>query len=154
MREQGLRVHIDTREKTPGNKFFDWELKGVPVRIEIGPRDVEQRGVTLVTRDGKKKQIGFDYLQQVGEELTAFDRRITERAEQFLQNNLHTLQEAEKKKGIIEVPWCGQEMCGLAMEEKVDMTSLGIPYDKKDVEGKCAICGNNAVHWLRLAKTY
>jgi len=154
LEEQGLRVHIDAREKTPGNKFYDWELKGVPVRIEIGPRDVEQDVITLVARDGKKNQIGCNHLEKIVEELIGFDVRITEKGHQFLNDHLYTLRNLEKRNGIIEVPWCGEEKCGLTMEEEVDMTSLGIPYPEKAADGNCVVCGKAALHWLRLAKSY
>ncbi|MDD3493203.1 MAG: proline--tRNA ligase [Candidatus Thermoplasmatota archaeon] len=152
--ESGLRVHLDSRDKTPGNKFYDWELRGVPARIEIGPRDVEKQAVTLVTRDGEKKQISRDHLGQIDDELAAFDRRIATRAQQFRDRHVHSLSSLEKREGIIRVPWCGQEECGLEMEEEADMSSLGIPYPEPTVEGTCAACGGKARHWLSLAKSY
>jgi len=150
----GLRVHIDTRDKTPGNKFYDWELKGVPVRIEIGPRDVEKGVVTVATRDGMKKEVGRDNLESMIEEMDLFDRRIMENAKKFLDDNIHTLEELEEVEGIIEVPWCGSEECGLKMEEYTEMKSLGTPFPEKECRGKCAICGNEAKQYLRLARSY
>lgn len=154
LKEMGLRVQVDSRDKTPGNKFYDWELKGVPVRIEIGPRDVQNRVVTLVTRDGEKREISRGQLDQIYDELAAFDRRIAARAERFRDQHIHILNTLEKREGIIQVPWCGREKCGLTMEEEVDMSSLGIPHPEPAVEGVCPVCGEEARHWLRLAKSY
>jgi len=107
-----------------------------------------------VARDGTKNQIGCNHLEQIVGELTEFDDRITEKGNQFLNDHLFTLRNLEKKNGIIEVPWCGDEKCGLSMEEEVDMISLGIPYPEKAADGNCAVCGKAALHWIRLAKSY
>ncbi len=150
----GIRVHLDMRDKTPGNKFYDWELKGVPLRIEIGPRDVNNGVITLVARDGIKREIARDNLEEVEKEMTLFDRRIFGRAEKFLEGNIHASHTLEKSDGIIEVPWCGSEECGLRMEEETEMKSLGTPFPEKTCDEKCVICGGEAKHWLRLARSY
>jgi prolyl-tRNA synthetase len=154
LEKMNVRTHTDRRDKTPGNKFYDWELKGVPLRIEIGPRDIEKGMVTLATRDGIKKEISRDNLKEIKQEMKSFDSRLFEKAEKFLRENLHTLDHLEKKEGIIEVPWCGKEECGLQMEEETEMTALGIPFPEKSCSGKCAVCGNDAKHYLRLARSY
>ncbi|MEA2054854.1 MAG: proline--tRNA ligase [Candidatus Thermoplasmatota archaeon] len=150
----GIRTHLDMRDKTPGNKFYDWELKGVPLRIEIGPRDVEKGVVTVATRDGLKKEIDRNNLREIEAEMNLFDRRIFERAKRFLKENIHTFHTLEKKDGIIEVPWCGREKCGLRMEEKTEMKSLGTPFPERKCDGKCVVCGEEGKYWLRLAKSY
>ncbi|MCD6299120.1 MAG: proline--tRNA ligase [Thermoplasmata archaeon] len=150
----GLSVHIDAREKTPGNKFYDWELKGVPLRIEIGPRDVEKGVVTVVTRDGMKKEVGRSNLESIVDEIKLFDRRMMENAKKFLDESIHTLEGLEEVDGIVEIPWCGSEECGLKMEEETEMKSLGTPFPEKECSGKCAICGNGAKQYLRLARSY
>ena len=154
LEEMGVRTHLDMRDKTPGNKFYDWELKGVPLRIEIGPRDVEKGVITIVARDGLKKEIKRSGLDKIKQEMSSFDSRLFEQAKKFLDENIHTLDYIEEKEGIIEIPWCGREECGLQMEEELEMTSLGIPFPEKACNGKCAICGNEAKHYLRLAKSY
>lgn len=150
----GMRCHVDEREKTPGSKFYDWELKGVPMRIEIGPNDMQQGVVTLVTRDGIKKQVGREELGMIEEELRQYDARIHEKAEAFLKENIHTCTTPVKREGIVELPWCGKESCGLALEEELDMKSLGTPIPEKECHEKCAVCKEGATTWLRLARTY
>jgi len=154
LEKMGIRVHLDLRDKTPGNKFYDWELKGVPLRIEIGPRDVEKGVVTLAARDGTKKEMAKYNLRNIVEELSSFDTRLFNQAKKFLDENLHTLDHLEEREGIIEIPWCGREECGLRMEEEMEMTALGIPFPEKTCEEKCAVCGDKAKHYLRLAKSY
>ena len=150
----GVRVHLDERNETPGSKYYDWELKGVPLRIEIGPRDIKNGVVTLATRDGEKTQIPRDELHRVPEHLEAYDERIAAAAQQFMDDHVVTLDHLEKRDGIIEVPWCGSEACGRDMEDQTGMKSLGTPIPERDCEDSCAACGEAAVHWLRLAKSY
>jgi len=71
-----------------------------------------------------------------------------------LKENIHVLKEVESREGILELPWCGKEECGIKMEEELDMKSLGTPLPEKECNEKCAICKEKATTWLRLAKTY
>ena len=150
----GINSMVDERDKTPGNKFYDWELKGIPLRIEIGPRDIQKNVVTMVARDGVRKEIEREELKKIEEELKEFDARLYKKAEEFLMKNMHRTEKLEKKEGIIELPWCGKEECGNEMEERLDMKSLGIPLEKEEVNATCPICGSKAITWLRLAKSY
>ncbi len=150
----GLSCHIDDRDKTPGNKFYDWELKGVPLRVEIGPKDIENKVISIATRDGIKKKIPVNEIEKLKEELEEYDKRIYAEAEKFLKENIHVLKEVESREGILELPWCGKEECGIKMEEELDMKSLGTPLPEKECNEKCAICKEKATTWLRLAKTY
>jgi len=150
----GLSCHIDDRDKTPGNKFYDWELKGVPLRVEIGPKDIENEVISIATRDGIKKKIPVNEIEKLKEELEEYDKRIYAEAEKFLKENIHVLKEVESREGILELPWCGKEECGIKMEEELDMKSLGTPLPEKECNEKCAICKEKATTWLRLAKTY
>ncbi len=150
----GLTCHIDDRDKTPGNKFYDWELKGVPLRIEIGPKDIENNVVSIATRDGVKKRVAREEIEKIKDELKEYDERLYQRAKEFLEKNIHVLNKLEGREGIVELPWCGKEECGKKMEEELEMKSLGTPLPKKECNEKCAICGGAASTWLRLAKTY
>jgi len=149
-----LSCHIDDRDKTPGSKFYDWELKGVPLRIEIGPKDIENNVVSIATRDGIKKRIARNELEKIKDELAEYDERLYRKAEEFLRQHIYIMEKLEKKEGIIEVPWCGKEECGLKMEEELDMKSLGTPLPGKECDKNCPICGGKATTWLRLAKIY
>ena len=110
--------------------------------------------VTLATRDGEKTQVERDELPTVPEHLEAYDERIATAAQQFIDDHVATLDHLEERAGIIEVPWCGSEVCGRDMEDQTGMKSLGTPIPERDCEGSCAACGGTAIHWLRLAKSY
>jgi len=156
LQDSGLTVHVDEREMTPGNKYYDWELKGVPVRYEIGPRDIEKGMVTLVRRDGQKMMVPQDeMILRTKEELSNFNEHLLEKAQGFLQDNIYRSETLDEiKDGIMEVPWCGTESCGLEMEEKSDMKTLGTPIPPEKCDGTCPICGKQATTWVRLANTY
>jgi len=154
LEKAGISAHVDDRDKTPGNKFYDWELKGIPLRIEVGPRDIQKGVITVVTRDGIKKEIAREELEKIGEELKSFDERLYEKAREFLERNIHRMNKLEKKEGILELPWCGKEECGKKMEEALDMKSLGVPMENEGINATCPICGEKAITWLRLAKSY
>jgi prolyl-tRNA synthetase len=159
--QKGIRVHSDKREITPGNKFYDWELKGVPIRIEIGPRDIENNQVTVVARDnGNKQSISNDDADTfVIDELNQINDRLFKRADELLTKNLHivsTVDDAEKLQGIIQLPWCGEDDCALSVEESIGKNTLGEPVDslKEISDETCPICGKQAKKWMRYAKTY
>ena len=150
----GISCVLDDRDKTPGSKFYDWEIKGVPLRVEIGPKDIEKNVITLVARDGIKKQIDRAEIEKIGEELKEYDKRLYDNAKKFLEENIFIIKKLERKDGILEAPWCGDEKCGKEMEEKLEMKSLGIPLEERECNENCIICGRKGSKWLRLAKSY
>ncbi|RLF29683.1 MAG: proline--tRNA ligase [Thermoplasmata archaeon] len=158
--EEKIRSHVDSRDITPGNKYYDWELKGVPLRIEIGPKELEKKEIMLVRRDnGEKKLISQNILTSaVKKELSDISTSLYEKAKNFLRENLHrlqTIEEAKEKKGIIELPWCGTEKCATEIENILDSNTLGEPIENIKCENtSCPICGNPAQTWMRYAKTY
>lgn len=162
--KQGIRSLIDDRAKlTPGAKYYEWETKGVPIRIEIGPRDLKLGNVTVVRRDlGTRITCQRDSLN-VSDNLTKIDTNLQVRAQEWMQAQIHSvtsLDDAQQilnsKGGIVETPWCGEECCGREMEAVVDVRVLGQPFEvnKVDVTGTCTNCGNPASAILRLARTY
>ncbi|NPA47285.1 MAG: proline--tRNA ligase [Thermococci archaeon] len=168
LRKAGFRVHVDERDIRPGRKFYDWELKGVPLRVEVGPRDVAGRKAVLARRDTLEKfEVGRDELvDAVRKTLDDVQKSLFERASQLLSSHIkrvETVEEAkevfEDRRGIVEIPWCGSEECGLRMEEELDAKMLGTPYpEEKAREGtegkKCPICGREAKFIARFARTY
>ncbi len=166
LRSAGIRVHVDWREDVrPGRKFYEWEAKGVPVRIEVGSREVEAETVLLVRRDTLEKKVvpRGKLVEEVKKLLDDIRESLRRRAWEWLRRMVkraESLEEAkrmlETEKGIVELPWCGREECGLRMEEEVDAAVLGSPLEKPDwVKGKkCPVCGRPAVTALRLAKQY
>ncbi len=156
IQDQGYRVHLDDRDITPGGKYYDWELKGVPLRVDIGPRDIEKGMVTLVRRDGKKIEIQENkVLDAIKKEMDDYSDILMKKAQMFSENLIHRSDTVKKGiKGIIEVPWCGSETCGLEMEEELDMKTLGTPIPTVECTGTCPRCGKKATTWVRLANTY
>jgi prolyl-tRNA synthetase len=159
LKKENIRVHLDDRDVTPGTKFYDWELKGVPVRIEIGPRDIENDQIVLVSRDtGDKEFVKTSELKEkTFETFDKISNRLFENADKMLKENMHrveTIEEAEKLDGIIELPWCGNEDCAMEIENILDKNTLGEPIEDKECDKKCPFCKQSGVTWMRYAKTY
>lgn len=156
-----FRVHIDDRDVRPGSKYYDWEIKGVPLRLEIGPKDLAERKATVVRRDTLKRQKipRKDISEGIKEILDEITKNLKERAWKEFSKNINvamSLQEASKvitkKGGIIKVQWCGMEECGKDIEDAINVDILGITDEKAN--GKCIKCGRKALHVIELAKSY
>ena len=162
----GVRYRVDDRDDVrPGRKFYEWEARGVPVRIEAGPREAENRTLVLARRDTLEKiTISIDELEEkLPRLLEDIAQSLRERAWSWLRSKVKrvdTIDEArrviEQERGIVELPWCGSEVCGLKLEEEVDAGVLGSPLERPEwVRGKqCPVCGQPAVTSIRLAKKY
>jgi len=154
-----IRSHLDLRDITPGNKFYGWEIKGVPLRIEIGPRDIEKNELVIVRRDTMEKvPISQDNVEKdISDELGKIEERLLQKATDLLQNNIQqviNIEEAKNKIGIVELPWCGTESCALEIEEVLEGNTLGEPLVENNCKELCPICGKSAKTWMRYAKTY
>lgn len=162
-----IRTHLDDRvEITPGYKYYDWELRGVPVRLEIGERELTNKTVTVVRRDTlEKKVVKLDNLvSELNKVFKEIEEYLKKRAWGFFNNKIRmttNLDEAtkiiEEHGGIVELPWCGDLKCGLEIEARTGLRVLGKPLKNEQVdvnEYKCPICGKPAKTILRLAKTY
>jgi prolyl-tRNA synthetase len=165
LKDAGYRVELDLRgELTPGNKFYYWELRGVPIRVEIGPRDLENKVVTVVRRDTLKKQTWKmdDVVSAVQTFAEEMNRDLKANAEAWMNERVYrvdNLSEAKsllkRKAGIVEVLWCGKDECGHSLEETVEARLLGFPEDTTEkVDGKCLVCGEKAVNVVRVALAY
>ncbi|MDI6916625.1 MAG: proline--tRNA ligase [Thermoplasmatales archaeon] len=154
-----FRVELDCRELTPGSKYYDWELKGVPLRIEIGPRDVKKQCAVFVRRDnGEKFEVKMEKIvEEAGKTLKNIEADLLKKAEKLLKSRLkkfEKLEEAKNFDGIVKTGWCGKENCGLDTEEKLDMKTLGAPVEKEKFKGKCASCGKDTDVVVYMARTY
>jgi prolyl-tRNA synthetase len=166
LQAQGLRVHLDAREEyTPGWKFSEWEMRGVPLRIEIGPRDVQQRQVVLVRRDTREKiAISIDEaISRVNQILDEIQKNLFQLALQFQRENTHqtdNYQEfkeiIEKKRGFIKTYWCGQTACEERIKEETQATIRVLPLDQPEDlrEHQCLYCGQTAKWLVYFAKAY
>lgn len=156
---EGIRSCVDSRDITPGNKYYDWELKGVPLRIEVGPKDLEKNEFTLVRRDiGKKNSVPQkEALKKIKEELHILAQTLYTNADTLLKENMHrvlTVEEAKEKKGIVALPWCGNKDCALEIENVLEGNTLGEPIENEGCPHPCPVCGSPAKTWMRFAKSY
>lgn len=156
-------VHLDDREDySPGWKFNEWELKGVPVRIEIGPKDIKKNQVVLVRRDTLKKEFIkiSDLNKKIKTILDDIQRNLFRKASKFLKEhivNVNNIDEAKKhidKGRIVRVNWCGKTGCEEEIKFKTDgAKTLNIPAKEK-ARGNCFNCKNKAEVVVYVAKSY
>lgn len=159
LKDENIKSRVDAREITPGNKYYDWELKGVPLRVEIGPRDLEKNEIVIVRRDTSEKRPipKKDAEKAIKEELDKIAVTLFNNADNLLNENIHrvlTVDEAKNKKGIIELPWCGKEGCALEVEDILEGNTLGEPIEDTKCGHSCPICNKPAKTWMRFARTY
>jgi len=149
---------------TPGSKYYYWELRGVPVRVEVGPRDVKQNQAIIVRRDTLEKQTckTADLVREVKKTMKTMIEDMRRKAWRWMGEHVYrigSLEEAKRllkrRAGIVEVAWCGRGECGHRLEEELDASVLGIPADLKEkINGNCVVCGKKAENILRTAITY
>jgi prolyl-tRNA synthetase len=156
LRARGVRVHVDDSEERPGAKYYRWESRGVPLRIDIGPREAAAGTVTAVDRLGTKKSLGPGSLEEaIVERLAAFDRALAERAREVFQKAFsvaHRLEELTNSTSVRLVSWCGTEACGHSIEHAIEGAVLGVPEGPLPIEpgapGACIICARtDGVRW-------
>ena len=157
--DAGFRVVLDDSDERPGAKYYKWEMKGVPLRVEIGPRDMERGEVTLVRRDTfERETVPLSKLSKVIEdELGAIHANLYERARQSFDSRIadcKTLDEVKIaiRKGMAKISWCGGEECGMKMEDAVDADMLGELAKTK--KGKCPICNKETDKVVLMARAY
>jgi prolyl-tRNA synthetase len=162
---QDVRWKVDDREEvTPGFKFNDWELRGVPLRIEIGPKDVDKHQVVLARRDkpgrdGKMFASQDGLLDQVRETLDTIQAEMHQSALQFRQDNTHQPKTYDEFKSIVEdgfalAWWCGRRECEVKIKEETKATSRCIPLEQGGGEGVCVCCGQPASEQAVFGKAY
>ncbi len=155
-----IRVQLDTSDERPGAKFYKWEMKGVPIRLEVGPRDIEKGAVTLVRRDGAKKTVPIDGLiLEIVEEGKSFNLVLFDRARLFNESKImevSTIEEAiaQTQAGVALVPWCGKVDCGHQLEDRVEANMLGEPQYQIFPEAACAVCGKKSEGRTYMARQY
>jgi len=159
LKKAGIRVKIDESEQSPGWKFAEYEMKGVPLRLELGPKDLEQNQCVLVRRDnGEKTVAALSELEaKVPELLDAVHNGLYAKAKKNLDEHTYpafSLEEAKKlqeeKGGFIKTMWCGDEACELRMKDEAGMSSRCIPFAQEHLGDVCPICGKPAkkmIYW-------
>ncbi|MCI1945375.1 proline--tRNA ligase [Clostridium luticellarii] len=158
---KSVRVKIDDSDKTPGWKFSEYEMKGVPVRLEVGPRDIEKNQVVLVRRDtGEKTVVPMDNLEnQVNSLLDKIHDSMYKKAKDFRDNNTHDAFNMEQfkdieenKSGFVRAMWCGDAKCEEKIREITGATSRCMPLKQEHISDTCVCCGKKAdklVYWGR-----
>jgi prolyl-tRNA synthetase len=149
----GVRVEIDASDKRPGDKYYYWEMKGVPLRMEVGPRDLAARKVVYARRDtGEKKELSYDELSQVNSIFEDIASSLRMKAEEkfasgrLIANNYSEF-ESLLGKGIVSTGWCCDKACADKIEENASILSV------LDEPGICVVCGKPGKA-IRAAKTY
>ena len=163
LKAAGIRAKIDLSDNSLGWKCAQYEMKGVPLRIEIGPRDIENGVCMAVRRDnGEKTSVALSELtSKVPELLDAVQRGLFDKAKKNLDEHIfeaHSLEEAkqlqEEKGGFIKTMWCGELDCELKMKEQAGMSSRCIPFKQEDLGDTCPICGKKAKHMIYWGVAY
>ena len=158
-----FRTRFDDRDHlTPGWKFNEWELKGVPLRVELGPRDLKEGQAVLVRRDsGTKRVVKLGSVpDEVAKELRAIQSGLLSRATEALAKNTHEasslaeLKKALAKGGIARVPWCGRDECETKLKGETGGKILNIPLDQKHTGLRCVSCGEAADSVANFGKSY
>ncbi len=157
-------VKLDDREQyKPGYKYAEWELMGVPLRIEIGPRDVASNQVTLVRRDNREKTpVSLDVLiERIQEMLETIQQALFQRALEFRKANTFRIDDYEEFKKVFEEKnifaeshWCGSADCEEKIKEDTKATIRNIPFEQETEEGKCIYCGKPSQGRVVFAKAY
>ena len=160
----GLRAEADWSDKRPGWKFNEWELKGAPLRIEVGPRDLANNAVTVARRDTRaKEQVSLDGLvQRLPPLLAELQQGLFDRAVAFRDANTYVVDDYERfkaimqnQRGFIRAYWCGSSACEGRIKEHTRATIRVIPEDATaDGPGRCVYCGEPATQRALFAQSY
>lgn len=157
------RVKLDSSDKMPGWKFSEYEMKGIPLRLEIGPKDIESNQAVLVRRDTREKTIvSLDELEtKIPELLETIQKALYEKAKNLREEKTYsaaTMEEfkdiAQNKPGFIKAMWCGESECEDKIKELAGTTSRCIPFEQEEVATTCVCCGKKAKHMVYWGKAY
>ena len=148
LEENDIRVHVDSRSGlSPGYKFNDWELKGVPVRIEIGPKDIEKESIVVAKRiDREKSSLKFNEIGEITNVLELIQETMLANAIKKARENTMTITNYQEfkshieKGGFLHSPWCGKLECEEKIKEETGADIRVIPFDSQKTDEKCIYC--------------
>jgi prolyl-tRNA synthetase len=162
--EGKFKVIIDDRTGyTPGWKFNEWELKGIPLRIEIGPRDIKKKQVVIVRRDNGEKTIikETQVAKKIEKLLEEIQKSLFEKAKKTLKDNIRTAKDYEEfkkiineKRGFIKTGWCGKQSCEEKIKEETGATIRVIPFKQEKASLNCICCNKKGQKTVYFAKAY
>lgn len=162
-RLSGFKVKVDDTDKSPGWKFSESEMRGIPVRIEIGPRDIAQNQAVLVRRDTHEKiTVSLDGIEeQLRGLLDTIQSDMFARAKGHMESHTYTalnMEElkdtADHKPGFIKAMWCGSQECEEKLKEDVGITSRCMPFVQEHLSDTCVCCGRPAAKMVYWGKAY
>jgi len=157
------RIKVDKSDRSPGWKFAEYEMRGVPIRLEIGPKDIEKNQCVIVRRDSLEKiSVSLESIAEVIPKLlkeikdNMYAKALERRNEMTFtaKNSTEFNQIAKEKTGLIKAPWCGSKNCEKHIKEKTSFTSRCILKGKPQAEDKCLCCGSTAKYIVYWAKAY
>ncbi len=157
------RVKVDDSDKNPGFKFAEQEMRGIPLRVEVGPKDIEAGQAVVVRRDTREKYvIPFDELSvRVGEILQQMQKDMYDRALAHREKNTHVAtcwdeftDILDKKQGFIKAMWCGDQECEIAIKEETGATTRCMPFEQEELAPVCVHCGKPAKKMVYFGKAY
>ena len=164
LQKNAVSVVLDDRlEYTPGWKFNEWELKGVPIRIEIGPKDIKQKQVTVARRDTLERLVvkEEEVVDVVAGLLEEIQSSLFNRAKKFLEDHITTVKTYEefkealrKKGGFIRACWCSSPTCEEKIKEETGATIRLIPFEKEEPFSNCVYCGGEAKQVVYFGRAY
>jgi prolyl-tRNA synthetase len=165
LKDSGIRIKMDDRDNvSSGFKFNDWEMRGVPVRVEIGPKDVEKGSVALARRDRPGRE-GKAFVSQNGLPSTVsgllveIQGSLLKRATEYRDANIHEPKDYEDLKQIVAdgwafAYWCESAECEAKVKEETKATTRNIPIDQPEQEGICVVCGRPSKRKVYFARAY
>lgn len=158
-----VRVKLDDSDKNPGFKFAEQEMRGIPLRVEVGPKDIEAGQAVIVRRDTREKTtVSFDELsEKVNEILARMQDDMFERAKKHRDENTRTATSweeftdiLENKQGFIKAMWCGEEECETAIKDETGATTRCMPFEQDNLSEVCVHCGKPAKKMVYFGKAY
>ncbi|MGO4269973.1 proline--tRNA ligase [Paenibacillus sp. TAF58] len=164
LKKAGVRVKVDDRaDQSPGWKFNEYEMRGVPIRVELGPRDMENGQVVLVSRvSGEKKTVQqANFVEEIQNLLAEIHQQMYDKAKQFRDEHYIAVDSIdefktflETKRGFALAGWCGSNACEEQVKQETGATSRNIPFTPSETKSTCLVCGDAAKHTVVFGRSY
>ncbi len=162
-RLSNFRVKVDDSDKSPGWKFSEQEMRGIPIRVEIGPKDIEAGKCVICRRDnGEKVEAALDELEHaVAEILEDIQSNLFRKAKTHLESHIYVAKAKDEfvklfaeKSGFVKAMWCGEQECEEKIKEDMSVTSRCMPYEQECLSDTCVYCGKPAKKMVYWGKAY